>query len=64
MGVLHHHRLDSRQSVRDAVLVFVAYGLMGQREERIDEYRGNKETKAKTFRCSQIKAFTLNIYED
>lgn len=27
MGVLHHHRLDSRQSVRDTVLVFVAYGL-------------------------------------
>lgn len=37
MGVLHHHRLGSRQSVRDAVLVFVAYGLMEQREERIDE---------------------------
>lgn len=27
MGVLHHHRLGSGQSVRDAVLVFVAYGL-------------------------------------
>lgn len=38
MGVLHHHRLGSRQSVRDAVLVFVAYGLMGQRE-RVDENR-------------------------
>lgn len=34
MGVLHHHRLGSRQSVRDAVLVFVAYGLMGQKGEK------------------------------
>lgn len=32
MGVLHHHRLGSGQSVRDAVLVFVAYGLMGQKD--------------------------------
>lgn len=39
MRVLYHHRLGSRQSVRDAVLVFVAYGLVGQREERIDQYR-------------------------
>lgn len=33
VGVLHHHRLGSRQSVRDAVLVFVAYGLERQKEE-------------------------------
>lgn len=43
MGVLHHHRLGSRQSVRDAVLVFVAYGLVGtegkeRKKERRDQY--------------------------
>lgn len=42
MGVLHHHHLDSRESVRDAVLVFVAYGLKGKKEERVDEYREAK----------------------
>lgn len=34
--VLHHHHLDSGQSVRDAVLVFVAYGLKGHRLEKTD----------------------------
>ena len=59
MGVLHHHRLGSRQSVRDAVLVFVAYGLMGQTEERVDEYREDKERdKVKASRSSQIELFT------
>lgn len=47
MGVLHHHRLDSRKSVRDAVLVFVAYGLMGQSKEMDTETinRGTKRQK-------------------
>lgn len=34
VGVLHHHHLDSRQSVRDAMLVFVAYGLKGGGERK------------------------------
>lgn len=34
VSVLHHHHLDSRQSVRYAVLVFVAYGLKGQKKSR------------------------------
>lgn len=47
MGVLHHHHLDPGQSVRDAVLVFVAYGLKGERAEKMDqreEARGGKES--------------------
>lgn len=38
VGVLHHHHLDSGQSVRDAVLVFVAYGLKEQKRDKTDEY--------------------------
>lgn len=42
MSVLHHHRLGSGQSVRDAVLVFVAYGLMGHKEGMVDDNRGRE----------------------
>lgn len=57
MGVLHHHRLDSRQSVRDAVLVFVAYGLEGQREGRRQRRKeGGKEQKKEGERFSEMVA--------
>lgn len=39
MSVLHHHGLGSGQSVRDAVLVFVAYGLMRQKDDRDGEQK-------------------------
>lgn len=51
MSVLHHHRLGSGQSVRDAVLVFVAYGLMRQKDDRDGEHKKNKSK-------SEIKRFT------
>lgn len=44
MGVLHHHRLGSRESVGDAVLVFVAYGL-------------KKKNKSLDLLCSKPKPF-------
>lgn len=43
VGVLHHHHLDSGQRVRDAVLVFVAYGLKGNRVEKMGEARREEE---------------------
>lgn len=57
--VLHHHHLDSRQSVRDAVLVFVAYGLKGQKEEGTDEYREAKRGRTRQ-RKTSIDAFKSN----
>lgn len=47
VGVLHHHHLDSRQSVRDAMLVFVAYGLNGGGGEKVDEYKIIKKRREK-----------------
>lgn len=44
VGVLHHHHLDPGQSVRDAVLVFVAYGLKEQDEGREGKGQMNKST--------------------
>lgn len=50
--VLHHHHLDTRQSVRDAVLVFVAYGLKGQKEKKgqmnTEELREGRQKKTST----------------
>lgn len=47
VGVLHHHHLDPGQSVRDAVLVFVAYGLKeedagGEKKRRMNESTGER----------------------
>lgn len=51
VGVLHHHHLDTGQSVRDAVLVFVADGLKGHRGEEIDEPRGGRKEEENQIRC-------------
>lgn len=60
MGVLHHHRLGSRQSVRDAVLVFVAYGLAGTWREK----KGEINIKKKTFKFSSpIKTPSFKIHK-
>lgn len=65
MGVLHHHHLDSRESVRNAVLVFVAYGLKVKKEERVDEYReakrGKKRQKKRPIDALQSN-LSLKIY--
>ena len=48
VGVLHHHRLGSGQSVRDAVLVFVAYGLAEQNKSRTDDHDEGKRERRDT----------------
>lgn len=47
VGVLHHHHLDPGQSVRDAVLVFVAYGLKEQDAGREKKWRINESMDEK-----------------
>lgn len=60
MGVLHHHRLGSRQSVRDAVLVFVAYGLERQKEEMS---KGEvKKAKSRLKLCTCIQTTELHVF--
>lgn len=53
VGVLHHHHLDPGQSVRDAVLVFVAYGLKEQDEGREKKGWMNRDTGERTNHCKR-----------
>lgn len=67
VGVLHHHHLDSGQRVRDAVLVFVAYGLKGNRVEKMGEQKESQKRGRESKELCRVfnhVRFTQNLHKN